>query len=427
MQTDIVPPKRPNTKIDPHTPMRSLRLRGHSLDSARERLVGMKNLRFEHNLPVQEELPAHTAETESLAQWQPEKKHRRWHHWTKKQQIIALSLCFVLLLGVITGGWLSLHKKQPAQLANVALKTKAAPKPVTEASPLTGVEVAPALAQRPVTGIMMENSLDARPQSGIQEAGVVYEAIAEGGITRFLTLYQEAQPQYIGPVRSLRPYYIDWVAAFDASVAHVGGSPEALAQIRGGGKDLDQFFNSGSYWRSPSRPSPHNVYTSFDRMDALNKAKGYTSSHFTPWPRKEDKKLAVPTAKTIDLAISSALYNSHYDYDAATNSYLRSEGGKAHIATVSADDKTGQQLRPKVVIALIMPYSLSGKYSVYGTTGSGPMYVFQDGGVIQGNWNKPDRPSQFSFTDASNQPIKLNKGQTWITILGAANKVTSAP
>src|SRR3989344_4870304 len=132
-------------------------------------------------------------------------------------------------------------------------KSVSPPKPVTIASPLTGLQVAPELAQRPVTAIMIENSLDARPQSGIQEAGVVFEAIAEGGITRFISLYQEAQPTYIGPVRSLRPYYIDWAVPFDASIAHIGGSPDALAQIRNGGKDLDQFFNSGSYSRISSR------------------------------------------------------------------------------------------------------------------------------------------------------------------------------
>ena len=153
---------------------------------------------------------------------------------------------------------------------------------------------------------MIENSLDARPQSGINQAGVIFEAIAEGGITRFITLYQEAQPQYVGPVRSLRPYYIDWAAAFDAPIAHVGGSPDALKQIRNGGKDLDQFFNPGAYWRQSTRAAPHNVYTSFKNMDKLNKAKGYKSSKFTPWPRKEDSPLETPTAATIKVSISSA-------------------------------------------------------------------------------------------------------------------------
>jgi hypothetical protein len=104
---------------------------------------------------------------------------------------------------------------------------------------------------------MIENSPDARPQSGLQDAGVVVEAIAEGGITRFLTLFQESQPQYIGPVRSLRPYYIDFAAPFQAGIAHVGGSPEALSRVRNGSyRDLDQFFNSAYFSRISARPAP---------------------------------------------------------------------------------------------------------------------------------------------------------------------------
>jgi len=292
-------------------------------------------------------------------------------------------------------------------------------KVLTVASPLSGVQVDPELAKRPVTAIMIENSPDARPQSGIADAGVIFEAIAEGGITRFITLYQETQPQHIGPVRSLRPYYIDWAAAFDASIVHIGGSPDALAQIRSGGKDLDQFFNAGSFWREGSRPAPHNVYTSFEKLDALNKAKGYDSSTFTPWPRKVDQKLATPMAKTIDLAISSANFNVHYDYDPAYNFYRRSEGGGAHLATSSAGDKTGVQIAPKVVVALVVPYRIvdSSGHSGYGVNGSGTVYIFQDGFVVQGTWSKVDRGSQLTFKDTAGEPIELNTGQTWVSVV----------
>ena len=61
-------------------------------------------------------------------------------------------------------------------------------------SPLTGVEVNEDQAARPVTAVIIENSIDARPQSGLEEAGIVFEAYAEGGITRFMALYQEARP-----------------------------------------------------------------------------------------------------------------------------------------------------------------------------------------------------------------------------------------
>lgn len=350
--------------------------------------------------------------------------------WKERLGVLGVSLLVIFAVGVV---WIAFF--HPSNTPSITLATHAKPKPkvkapITAASPLTGLQVDPALASRPVTGIMIENSDFARPQSGLQDAGVVYEAIAEGGITRFLALFQEARPGYIGPVRSLRPYYIDFAAPFQASIVHVGGSPDALSIVRSGNyRDLDQFFNSGAFTRIGARPAPHNVYTNFDKLDALNQSKGYTSSTFTIWPRKVDKKLAAPTAKTIDIAVSSPVYYSHYTYDATSNTYFRSEGGAAHMELVSADDKTGVQIHPKVVIALVMAYSIAadGKHSVYADSGSGGAYIFQDGDVTLGHWTKADSASQIQFSDANNVPLKLNAGQTWLTLVADGSKVKYTP
>lgn len=410
--------------------MRSARLRGQTIYDARKRLLGYRSFSRDDEVAASElKSGSHPPLPIGKSSGKTNQKSRLWHHWSKRQKLIA-SICSILLLTVGSGLIYANFIQKPAPVIQKVTSTPKAeppPKPKTVASPLSGVQVAPELAARPVTAIMIENSLDARPQSGLAEAGVIYEAIAEGGITRFIALFQEASPAYIGPVRSLRPYYIDFAAPFDAGIAHVGGSPEALAQIRSGGKDLDQFFNAGSYWRVGSRRSPHNLYTNFERLDSLNQSKGYTGSKFVSWPRKEDKAVTVPTAKAIDIAISSVNYNSHYDYDAGTNSYLRSQGGRPHIITSAEADGAGKQLGPKVLIVLVMPYSTSGKYSVYGTNGSGVMYVFQDGIATEGKWSKPDRTSQFTFTDLSGQPLKLNAGQTWITPLPVASKVSYTP
>ncbi len=397
----------------------------------------------EDSLPAEDskKIPTARAQTETGKAGTPEMKenfwhklHARWQVWSKKEKSLAAAGAMVALGLVVFGLFSMFHKSSPFTPSTPAKKTATKPVPVTVASPLTGVQVDPILAARPVTAIMIENSPDARPQSGLQDAGVVFEAIAEGGVTRFVTLYQDAQPQYIGPVRSLRPYFLDFAAPFEASIAHVGGSPDALSEVRNGNyRDIDQFFNSDYYWREPSRPAPHNVYTSFAKLDALNQKKGYTTSHFTSWPRKKDAKTAVPSAKTINLTLSGPTYNVHYDYDASSNSYARSEGGAPHMNVVNAADQTGVQLKPKVVVALIMNYSFgaldaSGAYySDYTDTGTGQMYVFQDGSVIQGTWSKADASSQFQFADNQGQPIKLNAGQTWVTALASASDVSYSP
>lgn len=346
---------------------------------------------------------------------------------SKRKLFILIILIFVLLGAIAAGYWFVFKPKKATDTSTpVATQTEAKEVTVTKiTSPLTGVELSDAsLAKRPVTGIMIENSPDARPQSGLTDAGIVYEAIAEGGITRFLAVYQDTKPNYIGPVRSARPYYVDFIAQYDAGYAHVGGSPEALSDIKSLGiKDLDQFYNGNYYTRITERYAPHNVYTGFDKLDALNVSKGYTSSKFTPFNRKPDVP-QTPTAKTIDFSISSPLYSPEFVYDATTNTYKRFQGGEAHI-----DQKTKAQIAPKVVVALVMDksYDPDGYHTDYKTVGSGKMYVFQDGIVSEGTWQKSDSKAPLVLTDKNGFPMKLNAGQTWISVVANQTDVTYKP
>lgn len=302
-------------------------------------------------------------------------------------------------------------------------KQEEPPKPTTVPSPLTGVQVKPELAKLPVTGVMIENSPDARPQSGLYDAGVVYEAIAEGGITRFLALFQESKPKTIGPVRSVRPYYLDFLKPYDAPIAHAGGSGQALAEISSQGfKDLGAFKNPAYYERISSRYAPHNLYTSRAKLLDLQKSKGWNSSEFTGFPRKEEQKSETPKAKSIDFSISGFLYNPHFDYKAKSNSYTRTMAGGPHM-----DEAARKQINPKVVVALVMNHHYEGIYSVYGVKGSGVTYVFQDGNVTKGTWHKASRSSQFKLMDSSKQEIRLNPGQTWISIVSDTGSVAYKP
>ncbi len=382
------------------------------------------------------------------------KLFRKWEV-SKKKLVIASVIAVVVLIG--SGAAFALTRSHPVPIKVVTVKAKAVAKPVPKPilSPLTGIPVTAEQRDLPVIGVMIENSPDARPQSGLKHAGVVYEAIAEAGITRFLALFQEDQAANVGPVRSSRPYYLDWAMAFDASYAHVGGSPDALQRIKDiHVRDIDQFFNPAAYHRITTRYAPHNVYTSIGQLTDLAKSKGYEKSTFTSFERKAEKPYVAPAAapaastpaagtapankpkpttkaktatetrtpaNAIDLGISGAYYNAHYDYDAATNTYKRTMAGAPHL---DFDSKT--QLAPKVVIALAMPYGLmaDGYHSQYTTIGSGKMYVFQDGTIVTGTWTKGEPSSQFVFKDDAGAVLALNPGQTWISVVGDAAKVT---
>lgn len=376
-----------------------------------------------HFLPPLEQIPEIEAHSSV-----PEKKrffHFRKPDLTRKQWIILSTALTVLLLGGISA--YAFTREEPAPVvkkAPVKVAPKPAPAPIL--SPLTGLPVTLEQQIRPVTGVMIENSNNARPQSGLDQAGVVFEAIAEYGVTRFLALYQETNPTVVGPVRSARPYYLDWTMAFDANYAHVGGSPDALARIKEiGVRDLDQFFNSGAYRRVSHRFAPHNVYTTIDSLVEVGNSKGYTKSTYTPLVRKQKEAPSqTPAARSIDFAISGPNFNVRYDYDPASNSYKRSMAGAAHT-----DAETNAQLAPKVVVALGMPYSLmaDGYHSQYATVGSGNMLLFQDGLVTAGTWSKAGPKDQFLFKDGAGADMKLNPGQTWITVLGDITQATYAP
>jgi hypothetical protein len=337
---------------------------------------------------------------------------RRLGHWIKHHRTTSIAIAGAILVLIAASIAFLLLSQKPEQTPAYALPKKPTPKPVYY-SPLTGEKVTDeAATKQAVTAIMLENSPDARPQSGLKQAGMVYEAIAEGGITRFLTLHQQDKPQMIGPVRSLRMYYVDWLAPYQASVAHVGGSAASLAEVRNGQyRDIDQFFNGAYYWRATDRYAPHNVYTSFEKLDELNKSKGYTESKFSGFPRKDSKAAKELTASNITIDFSGPSYNTTYTYDKKNNRYNRFLASEPHT------DREDGAITPSVVVALKVDEVRvleDGYRESIATIGSGQAVIFQNGTAKEVTWHKPDRFTHITLTDAAGKDVPLARGQTWI-------------
>lgn len=350
-----------------------------------------------------------------------------WIHAHPARTYIVIGLGLIIAANLTV---LALFWRQPEEVTPVTVKpTPVAPKPVYH-SLISGEEVkSEADIKKPVTAIMIENSPDARPQSGLKDAEVVYEAVAEGGITRFLAIYQQKKPKTIGPVRSLRMYYLDWATPYDASIAHIGGSANALKAVRNGShRDIDQFFNADYYWRATDRYAPHNVYTSFNKLDQLNTRKNYTSSNPIGFERAalvdpnkpvtptspEDEPTKPDPATSIQLSISGPLYNSSYKYDPKTKLYARSQAGAPHR------DREASQITARVVIAMNVKMTRvmeDGYREQITTTGSGTATIFQDGTAIKATWRKDSQKGQLTFTDGDGNPVALARGTTWISAI----------
>jgi hypothetical protein len=367
----------------------------------------------------QEEVHSHVAKTPDRPYKAPLSPRTK-----KRQLIVMLSLLGLVILGAAAMVLLPRLSKEeePSTQQEVASKETEKVTPKTVPSPITGVDVSEQAAARPVTAVMIENSPSARPQSGISGADLVFEAIAEGGITRYVALFQSASPAYIGPIRSARPYYVQIAKSFDAAFVHAGGSPDGLAKITElNVKDMSAFENNGTYVRDDSREAPHNLYSSMEKLLNRQTELGFSSSTFGQWQHKNETP-QTPTAANIDFTMSSPTFNPSFSYNAASNNYTRLNGG---IQDVDANGNI--PIQPRVVIALITDRSQQGQYSVYRLTGSGEARIFQDGIVSTASWTKDNDMTQFSFKDKNGLPFVFNKGQVWVTVVDSASDVTYTP
>ena len=302
------------------------------------------------------------------------------------------------------------------------------PKPAgTPRWPLTGLQAPSADATKiRVVSVKIENHSAARPQSGLDRADVVYEVIAEGGITRFHALFQSQTPKVAGPVRSTRPPDLYIIQQFRSLLAHCGGPKSVrniLAKDRVKYNDMDQFYNPASYYRVSNRSAPHNLYMDIAKLREMATSKrNYAATQtITGLEFTRSSKATTPTVRSVSVPVSQ-INKVEWNYQEGTRLYARSLNGKPHTDAVS-----GKQLAARNVIVLwakISPWPGDRKGVVdIKLTGSGKASVFIGGQRIDGTWEAgTDAPPKFK--DASGKPVKLDPGNTWIQALDTGQKIT---
>ncbi len=331
--------------------------------------------------------------------------------------------------------------------------------PRTEPCPLNGKlytkqEEAIWQKRRPLA-VMIENSVDARPQSGLSSADVVYEAVAEGGITRFMGVFYcgiAAQSVNLAPVRSARTYFLSWVLEYDALYNHVGGAgvcsdttvddrAKALCQIGEYNiKDMDQFgISFPTCYRNPDRldhpvATEHTMVCVSDKLLSLAATRGWTNvdasgvswdKNFVPWKFKDDAKASDRGASfsaTFTAWKGYSDYTVQWVYDKSSNSYKRFNGG-----VVQTDLETKEQLTAKDVVILFAdetgPVDEHG-HLLYDNIGTGDGILYQDGKIIKVTWKKPVRTSRTQFFDTNGKEVSFNRGQIWIEMLPTGTPIT---
>lgn len=373
-----------------------------------------------------------------------------------KKFIIICAVLFVVVAGAAIGAMALLANKSK----NSATNNNGGGNTVVEEpkyySRLSGLEIGTdELNNMPIFCIQVPNGTDgARPHAGLQEASIVYEAIAEAGITRFAAVFQNPTNTAIGPIRSLRLYYLEWDTPLGCTVVHAGGADDAIYALRSGGyNEIDE----GAYnWRDGSDYiAPNNLFTDVKNLgmfvDENNIERNGASAKVYPrlLPeeaeriRKENQAKAGATetdenGKTVEnttkLVTNVAInfgnfpdFNTRYTYNPETGLYARSyETGEQELSynctkklPVMSRDCEQVQIAPSAVVAMEVEEGLADDnyHQVIQAIGEGTAYIFQNGTAVKGTWSKSSAASQIVFKDESGNEISFAPGMLWISAI----------
>ncbi len=346
--------------------------------------------------------------------------------WLTKHRRLVTSCGLICMVLAAATAYVVINSQASSPVPQQTVKTTPTPTPEipTIPNPLNGVLYTKAEAEihanrRPLA-VMVENHIESRPQAGLSQAEIIYEAMAEGGITRFMAMYLHNETPQIGPIRSARLHYVNWAAEYDAAYAHWGGSSEALAYLQNHNRpqDIDQFYNAAAFYRdyAGGRSLEHTGYSSTEALRQVVNAKGLEElPTFKSWQFKNDIAQAdrpASQAVTVDFLGNNG-YKGLFDYRPLTNDYARSTAGAPHL------DSQGQQLSAKAIVFqfqnVLQFTDNSGHPAVdVTTTGSGQAVIIQDGAAIEGTWSKTAANVRTSFTDANGKDIPLNRGLIWV-------------
>ncbi len=286
--------------------------------------------------------------------------------------------------------------------------------------PLTGLTVVDqSAASRPAITVKIENSPASRPQAGLDKADVVFEAVVEGGQTRFLAVFQSTDADNAGPVRSVRPSDPSIVGPFGGIVAYSGGIDKFVNAMKATGlKNFDETNAGDAFRRRRDKVAPHNLYTSTAALYVAAGGGGNPPPKFADFLKPGEPFApvgAVPvTHLTLGIGSSTTV---DYDWNAASGTWLRATDGRAHSA------EGGGQLAPNTVIVQYVTYQATGEVDTTGAVvseanlvGSGDAVVFANGTMLKARWNKTSATAMTKWTDMNNAPLTLPAGRTWVEL-----------
>jgi hypothetical protein len=334
---------------------------------------------------------------------------------------LAATVVFATLLAACGGG--SGASEKPKSTTTSSSTTTTVKVPV---APLTGVEDPSGQSlTRPALSVKVENTEMARPQAGIDQADVLYEEVVEGGITRFVAIFNSTVPAVVGPVRSVRAEDPDIVWPIGGIFAYSGGAQVNVDAINAApvhAVDEEAGTPSGAMVRNepnqPPRDAPHNLYGIGQPLFDLGGDPKPPGPLFT-YVAKDAPPVTGQGVLSFHVGFDPG-YDPTWTWNASTGTWDRAIDGTPQTVTGSG------HISPTNVVVQFTNYTGEGEAQ---TVGEGDVWVFTDGTLRQGRWVRPDKAQPAKYVDSAGNPILLRPGRTWVEVLptGAAVDVTPAP
>ncbi len=363
-----------------------------------------------------------------------------------KRRCTSLLLAGLLMLPLAACG-----KKDPGEASSppppeptVSVIVPVEPEPEPEFpyyNPLTGEGLYDDISEKRPIAVMFNNLRKALPQIGVGQADVIYEIVAEGGITRMMGVFQDLEGVGdLGSIRSARDYYVSLALGHDAIYIHAGGSPQAYEAFSKWGVTHIDFVN-GPYgnmcWRDPDRRKTagleHSLLTSSEKVLEQMPSR-FTLEHkegFAVGWAFDKEPPAGEKQQVSQLTVPFSKYKTgHFTYDSAQNRYLIEQ----HIDGADepyVDGRTGEAVAVSNVLVLFTDVGVikgddKGRMEVR-TTGTGDGLLLRDGALYEITWQRDKRTDCYSFLDKAGKEIPLNVGPSYINIVSAKAEVTWEP
>ena len=293
--------------------------------------------------------------------------------------------------------------------------------PATEIAPLRGTTVKAGSLAHASIAAKIDNHWDARPQVGLEATDIVFEELVEGGITRYVAVWQSTIPDLLGPVRSIRPMDPNIVSPFKGIICYSGGQQRFVNLMQNTpvyNAIHGQADTAATFFRTKDKTAPHNVLVKAKEVLAQHADLPAPIGQFAyslDAPSSTAVKDGTPTA-ALHYRFSQLVQGS-WTYDPAAGVFLRGQDGAPDF------DSSGAQLRATNVVVLRVTVTDDQNVPRTEMLTGGEAWVSTGGGTVHATWRKASPTAPIEVTDANGVPVRLAAGNTWVELIPSAGSV----